>query len=256
MRRLVFATAVAVVCGLLVPCVSHAATAECVKGRDGVVLCSGSDGGLTPGRHSQSSSSGKVKSVTINLPDLPPDPDPTFMTMCNNPDAPSAITYDGSCAPLPPGTVIPAGPTPQQQAQMWVTNFFQRVPMARPQPKMSSPNGVTGGIHSLDLQMDDEAVYTATTPQGPLTLHAFAKSYVDWGDGKWVSYNSTGAPYPDSEMEHTWDNKGIYTIRVVVSWTAEWVIGNQFSGTVGGVATTANIPNWEVHQIRAVITSG
>ena len=239
---------------LAYPSPATASEGNCTGKLDGTYVCGARDEGTTPG--SLPKASGKVRSIGINLPDLPAEPDPTFMTMCGNPDAPSAITYDGDCTadPVTPGS--PIVPSPQQQAQTWVTNFFQRVPMPRPQPEMSSPNGVTGGVHSLDLRIDDEVVYTATTPQGPLTLHAFAKTYVNWGDGHWETYNSTGAPFPDSEIEHTWQDKGIYTIRVVVSWSAQWQIGNQFSGTVGGVATTANIANWEVHQIRAVITSG
>jgi hypothetical protein len=250
-----------VACVILVTSVAfsapaHANSPSCRIGFGGIggSDCGGSDSGSIPAQPPVAAP-GKVPTAWINLPDLPnlpPEPDPTFMTMCNNPDAPSAITYDGSCTPLP---VAPGTPTPQQQAQTWAVSFFQRIPMPQPRPQMSSPNGVTGGVHSLDLQIDNEKVFASTTPLGPLRMHAFAKTYVNWGDGPWEAYNSTGAPYPNSEIHHTWNNKGTYTIRVVVSWTAEWSIG-QYSGTVGGLATTADIPNWEVHQIRAVITSG
>jgi hypothetical protein len=242
-----------IIAALVHPSAASATEGNCVGKVDGSFVCGTHDAGAVPG--SQTLPSGRVKSIGINPVDLAPEPDPTFMTVCNNANAPSAITYDGSCTPLPTVPGAPA-PSPQQQAQTWVTNFFQRLPMPKPQPQMSSPNGVTGGVHSLDLRIDDEVVYTANTPQGPLTLHAFAKTYVNWGDGGWQTYNSTGAPYPNSTLKHTWNDKGVYTIRVVVSWTAQWQIGNQFSGTVGGVATTADIPNWDVHQIRAVITSG
>jgi hypothetical protein len=144
-------------------------------------------------------------------------------------------------------------PTPQQVARSYVTNYFQRVSLPKPTIAMSSPNGVCGVEHSTDLQTPDEYIFRADTPQGPLVIHAYATSFIDWGDGKTDVYSTTGAPYPHSEMRHHWSLKGTYSISAMLSWTADWTIGDIASGTIGGRATTATPLSWQVHDLQAVL---
>ncbi len=145
----------------------------------------------------------------------------------------------------PPAT--PGGP--QQRA----LDYFNSLQMPVPQPTISAPQGICGVEHSLDLHIPArQSFHEPNTPFGPLTLEVFGQFVVDWGDGTKDTYTTTGAPWPRSDIDHSWTNRGIYNISVTANWRANWSYGGS-SGTVSGLTTTGAISNWRVIELQAVI---
>ncbi len=133
-------------------------------------------------------------------------------------------------------------------------NYFRSLQLPTPAPKISAPaGGVTGAVHSLDLQVPQQVVFTdPTTPFGALAVRTSARFTVDWGDGTTDSYYTSGAPWPRSTITHSWSRVGRYDVTVTARWTATWTFGDT-SGTLSGLTTTGELSNWNVSDAQALI---
>ncbi len=146
-------------------------------------------------------------------------------------------------------------PAPPVDRRQYAIDYFRSLPLPRPAPEISAKaGGITGATHSLDLRVPQQVVFTdPETPFGPLVVHAYATFVVAWGDGTTGTYTDAGAPYPRSDITHSWERRGTYDITVTARWTADWSYGD-FSGSVRGVSTTGTIAEWPVIELQAVIT--
>lgn len=146
--------------------------------------------------------------------------------------------------------------SPRQQAQDFVRSYLRRVKLQKPTPKMSSTTGVCGATHYLDLQMSAERIFTdSSAPQGPLTLHAYATTTIDWGDGKKQVVHSGGAAGTKSDISHYWTDRGSYVISATTTWMVRWSMGG-FTGTLSTSPVTVRTDPWQVYSLDAVITQG
>lgn len=145
-------------------------------------------------------------------------------------------------------------PTPQEQAEAYALDYVRTLPMPRPQPEISAPNGgICGAVHSLDLHIPAALSYTdPDTPFGPLVVRISGSFRVDWGDGTSGTYTTSGAPWPRSEISHSWSTSSHYDLTITADWTANWTFGS-WSGVLSGLRTTGSIPNWPVLEAQAVL---
>ncbi len=151
--------------------------------------------------------------------------------------------------PQPGAPAVP----PAVLAQQTAADFFKRIPLPTPQPKMSAPSGIAGASHQLDMQTPSAVSFSeAGTAFGELQVSARARFAVDWGDGTSDSYTTAGGPWPSSPVSHSWSKRGSYTVIVTAYWSAHWQLGG-FSGDVGGLSTSGSIPNFEVGEIQATL---
>ena len=177
--------------------------------------------------------------------------DPAQHVDCNalDPAVPATPAAIRDCAVPTPrlggGSAAAAG-TLAQQAAAYATSYFRSIELPKPAPKMSSPDGVCGGVHYLDPGIGKQLVYQdPDTAFGPLLLHVTASFVTDWGDGT----AKTGA------FSHTWTTKGTYVITTTANWSATWSFG-KYSGVITGPSTTGTIEGWQVRELQAVITEG
>jgi hypothetical protein len=100
------------------------------------------------------------------------------------------------------------------------------------------------------------APYVFPTPLGQLRIIASGAYLIDWGDPRSTGWDGPypfeGQAWPNGRISHTYDDIGTVTIVVREVWSAKWVLGGA-TGTLGGLATTATIPNYPIHQEQAVI---
>ncbi|MFM1826429.1 MAG: hypothetical protein RLZZ37_1064 [Actinomycetota bacterium] len=89
----------------------------------------------------------------------------------------------------------------------------------------------------------------------PITLTASASWTWDFGDGTVIETLINGAGYPNGEIKHIYETKGLKTITVSTNWQAKWSTKNNLDLPVMGKnlvqKTTFNLL---VHEARAVLT--
>lgn len=151
-----------------------------------------------------------------------------------------------------PGLNPPNAPT-QQQVLAFVRDYSRTLSMPVPQPQISAPEGITGARHSLDLRTQSARMFPLEdTAFGQLRATAHGTFTVNWGDGKTNTYHSAGAPWPNSNISHSWENRGTYDIGVTDNWSLDWSLGG-YSGVITGLQTTGSITGWHVIEMQAVI---
>jgi hypothetical protein len=176
---------------------------------------------------------------TVQLVQTLPNDDPAF-AVCRTPGLGA-----------PPSNAVAAA-----TAIAWARDYFNRLPLPQPQPTMSSPQGITGATHSLDLAFAPEIVFdSGATPFGTMSMHVYAKTNVNWGDGTHGTYTSSGGPYPQSPITHTWTKSNRYDIAATSAWTAEWTMGPYngayFRGVFTGISTNGTLRAWPVVEAQA-----
>lgn len=142
--------------------------------------------------------------------------------------------------------------TPQQLA----AQFWDTIPLPVPHPSIPPGYAITGKPAYLVTNgtLAPQA-YETTTILGPLSVTAHGTYTVHWGDGTTGGpYNAEGLPYPNGNISHTYDNVGTVTVTVDEAWTATWSLAGA-GGTLTQLQTEATIPNFDIRQIQAVITS-
>ena len=157
---------------------------------------------------------------------------------------------------------VPAvkNPTPNQaELVARIQEFYSSTPLPIPNPEISAKNGgICGVVHTLDLHIPATRTYTyPNTDFGGVMIIVHGIPTVDWGDGKKVTYKNTGAPYPNSDIGHSWTTAGKYNINVTTRWSAEWTVltpeGETYGGILSNLTTTGSIPNFNVLQAQAVL---
>jgi hypothetical protein len=227
---------------------------------------------------------GTPKHVAVSYK-FPHTNNPYLDMITNYPDCPSSVqrvdyTSDFSGAgadkfiTCPDGTVtiidmLPTDPNqPRTKAPVppevtqFAHDFFAIADIPQPQPVISAPEGICGVVHTLNLHMPTEAIYTYDDSTfGPMIMHVYGTVKVDWGDGTGVdTYTDGGADFPNSDIGHSYTTVGHYKITVTASWIARITIGpyqgQTYNLQVGGVTTSGQIPDFHVIQLQAVITNG
>jgi hypothetical protein len=149
-------------------------------------------------------------------------------------------------APAPTVVVTPAG---------LARAFWSEVALPVPQPSTRPAFAVTGRpVYLSTGGTPDPPAWRRPTPFGELVVVATGSFGVTWGDGSTSGpYATTGGPYPDGTITHTYDAVGAVTVTVREAWTATWSIG-AVHGVLGGLATVGTLPDLPVRQIQAVVT--
>lgn len=146
----------------------------------------------------------------------------------------------------------PAAPTAAQVGAL-AQQMVRELAMPAPRPVMSADTGITGAVHGVNLNTVSSRYFpTEATSFGPFVATAHGRFKVDWGDGTVEMFESTGGPWPNTDVSHAWQSTGNYTITVTGEWSVDWRLGG-FSGVVTGLSTTGAIAGWPVIQAQAVI---
>jgi hypothetical protein len=129
------------------------------------------------------------------------------------------------------------------------------VTLPSPQPHIAPGWGLAG--KAAYLEVNSPVTYTAQVtcaPFGVLTATLDSEVWVDWADphhpGLAGPYSSAGAPWPDGDITHVYQDSASYTITVYQRWVARWQLAGQ-SGTVPGLETQGSL-DFEVRQVQAV----
>ena len=174
--------------------------------------------------------------------------------VCANPDQYFADpTYIPACGDLT--TTTPMDDTENRtRAEDYARHYLQIVGLDKPHPEISAKNGGICGVeHSLDLHMRMERLFEDNAaPYGTLTIHAYSKAIVDWGDGSTGTYAMSGGPFPNKSIAHSWSTRGTYDINVTATWSAAWSMG-PYSGVLQGIPATGSINDFRVWEAQAML---
>ncbi len=148
----------------------------------------------------------------------------------------------------------PGGGTLAQTPESYAVEFWQDVPLPKPQPYIAPGRAITGLFAYLETRGATTHTFTEpSTPFGPLTIVATGAYFVDWGDGTETGpHPAEGGPWPDGRIKHEYINIGAYDVVVTERWTATWSFGDE-SGTLGELRTVGRIEDFPVEQIQAVV---
>ncbi len=164
------------------------------------------------------------------------------------PAAPAARPLAQPRAPA----AAPAPPPPSPQT--FAEQFWHTVHLPSPHPTIPPGYAITGKpAYLVTGGTTAPPAYTTPTFLGALRVVVHGTYHVQWGDGASSGpYTTEGLPYPDGNIQHTYDNVGSYTVTVTETWTATWSLG-PVTGTLGQLQTAGAIPNFAVRQVQAII---
>ncbi len=125
--------------------------------------------------------------------------------------------------------------------------------LGRPAPSIAPGYALAGKLGYLETHAPTSRQFSNPTPLGPLTIAARGTFLVDWGDGTGSQgpYDTAGAPWPDGQITHTWDDLGRYDVTVVEVWTATWSLAGAH-GDLAALRTQGAIRQFEVRQLESV----
>ena len=90
---------------------------------------------------------------------------------------------------------------------------------------------------------------------GSAGITASATYTVDWGDGTVdQGVATTGGPYPDGDIVHTYADTGEVVVEVTAVWSGTWEIGGA-GGALPAIELTETFP-LEVRELQSVRTGG
>jgi hypothetical protein len=129
------------------------------------------------------------------------------------------------------------------------------VTLPAPQPHIAPGWGLAG--KAAFLEANSPVTYTAQVtcaPFGLLVADLESEIWVDWDDshhpGRAGPYRTAGAPWPDGEITHVYQDADDYTITVYQQWVARWRLAGH-SGTVPGLETQGTL-DFDVREVQAV----
>jgi len=157
----------------------------------------------------------------------------------------------------PPCPATTAPPLRAVSPATLAEEFWETIPLPRPEPKLPPGYAITGKpIYLLTGDSRTPPPWVRQTPLGTLVVTARGTYTVKWGTGTSPAvsgpYSSTGGTYPHGTITHTYDVAGTYTIRVEETWSATWRLGD-YGGSLQDLRTSATV-SFPVHQVQAVLT--
>ncbi len=89
----------------------------------------------------------------------------------------------------------------------------------------------------------------------PILLTATPTWLWDFGDGHFLETSDNGAEFPNGNVRHIFQSKGLKTITVTANWQAKWSTKKNLEVPVLGKNLTQKTTfNLEVHEARGVLT--
>lgn len=152
--------------------------------------------------------------------------------------------------PAPPAQ--PGQPAPAQTSLTLAVDYWERIPLPKPQPHIAPGRAITGKLAYLETHNEIRHVYTNETVFGPLEIVATGRYHVDWGDSTTGTYEGEGGPWPDGSITHQYIDVGSYDVVVTERWTATWRLGGE-GGVLRQLQTVGRIDDFPVQQIQAVV---
>ena len=154
-----------------------------------------------------------------------------------------------------PGETPDTPPAPSVTPEEIVERTLVDARLPQPQPQIDPGYAITGMTAYLETGNRTRHTFEPiATVLGPLRITATSTYTVDWGDGETTGpHDSTGGAYPDGTITHVYRDSEVVTVRVIQSWTAQWTLAGR-SGTVGGLRSAGEIPDFAVREVQAVRT--
>lgn len=164
-------------------------------------------------------------------------------TFCYGPKPKPVDGRPARRAPVPPPL------TPTEVVERTIVN----VQLPEPNPNIDPGYAVTGMKAYLETGSDRTHRFAPIdTVLGPLTITASSTYTVNWGDGSVTGpHSSSGGKYPDGNITHVYQDARTVDITVTQNWTAQWSLAGQ-SGTIGGLSSNGQLPNFVVREVQAV----
>ena len=165
-----------------------------------------------------------------------------------------ALQYYGEYGPCPGSPPAPAVPSPGAVAlQLW----RDQVQLAQPGVEIPPGKAIVGKAAFLQIGGPREQAWYFDALGYGIDITATSTYDVDWGDGTVdTGLTSQGGPWPDGDINHTYQRSGAYDVVVTQRWTATWTaVGptGPAGGTIEGVLETQQVlADFPVEQIQAV----
>lgn len=169
-------------------------------------------------------------------------------------DPVTGVTASQLPDPFCPEEASAAATTALPAPEDFALQFWEQVQLPAPSPTIAPGFAVTGKTAFLESGARPTASYQRETPLGTLVIEATAELWVDWGDGTGVQgpYSTLGDPWPGGEITNVYRSAGTVDVTVTQQWTARWALAGA-SGTLGGLTTTATIPDFAIQQLQPVL---
>ncbi|HEX6395531.1 MAG TPA: hypothetical protein VFZ97_19020 [Acidimicrobiales bacterium] len=238
---------------------------SCFRGRFGATITCG--GGYVVGEpgYSDSAPHAPAHSAPSNVP-----PPVLVQYVANGPNGPcialgppspnanATVTAWLTTLNLPPCPARAAAPA-RIDPQLLAEDFWKTIALPVPKPQVPPGYAITGmPAYLVTNSTTAPAPYVFPTPLGQLRIDVSGTYFVDWGDPRapgWSGpYPFEGEAWPNGRISHTYDDVGVVNIVVREAWTATWHLGTAV-GALGGLATTATIPNYPIQQEQSITTN-
>ncbi|MFW6772653.1 PKD domain-containing protein [Nocardioides sp. CPCC 205120] len=125
-----------------------------------------------------------------------------------------------------------------------VLQAFQSVPLPETVLTIQPPDGLT--LVNFDTNFYTEAAPFTTTVTllgQAVELDITPTSYTwNYGDGTTVTTSTPGAPYPDLEVTHRYQQAGSYQVTVTTTWSARYRVNGGPWLDVAGTVTMPSAP--------------
>lgn len=137
----------------------------------------------------------------------------------------------------------------------------QDQPDAAPEPPPVTPDIVRRQLEAIQLPpgeisfqpdgralVNKEVIFYSETPRNDTydlqilgrsvraSIHVVSYHW-DWGDGQTLTTKKPGAPYPSFDVSHIYEDTGIYTVELVLDYTATFQVAGGPTVTVPGVVS-------------------
>jgi len=153
----------------------------------------------------------------------------------------------------PDSEPVPAAPAPDVLAdRLW----HEEVGLPKPQPSVQPDDGITGIPVYLQISGPMTAEHRFEVFGIEIVITVTSTYSIDWGDGT-VEHGITsqGGPYPDGDLVHGYQFKGIYDIVVTQHWSAGWTASGAAAGggaITGVLQTVGVVEDFVVTEVQAV----
>lgn len=142
---------------------------------------------------------------------------------------------------------------PPISASEVVERTIVNVRLPEPKPNIDPGYAVTGMKAYLETGNNPTHRFAPIdTVLGPLTITATSTYTVNWGDQTVTGpHSSSGGKYPDGAITHVYQHARTVDVSVTQNWTARWSLAGE-SGTIGGLSSSGQLPNFSVREVQAV----
>lgn len=152
--------------------------------------------------------------------------------------------------------VGPKGPlTPKKLLTSISEQAVEYLPRLIPTTQPVNDVLVNVDVYFLSNQSNYFGPKTVVITGIPVTLTATSSWVWNFSDGTSISTSNSGFGFPDGQVKHKFDSKGLHTISVTTTWNATWKTNSKISIPVPGKSLTqTTLFTLNAHEARGILT--